>query len=391
MRMWPCSRRPIVDRVTVGSTTADWVARCALPAALATLAVYETLTASAGSNRPGPALVVGLAMAGALAWRRQAPLFVTVVVSLLFTTYPLLDSTPVESLAQAVAVLVAALTVGAQASLRPALVAAAVVVGAGTLRSWQMGIYDAGSVIVNSMWGLAAWGVGRLLHERERRVRIAHQALSETERLREVGEREAVSAERRRIARELHDVVAHAVTVIVVQARGARRALDGHPEEVRRALDAIEEMGRDAIDELRRMLALLDDPDEQEVRSGPAELRALVERVNQAGLPVTLSITGAPRHRAASVDVSAYRVVQEALTNAMRHGGGPVAVDVTYAADRIDVKVDAAIGTKSFTGTGRGLAGLRERVRLTGGSLQVGNEDDGRYRVHAALPLASPS
>ncbi|WP_157746400.1 sensor histidine kinase [Micromonospora inositola] len=376
-----------------------------LPACLAVLAVVEIVAIPALAADPEPSLITTLAMTIGLVWRRAAPLPSTGVVAACFAAYPLLAPHPTESLIQALALLVAAYAIGAYAPIRPGLAGTAVVVVAGVVRSLLMD-YDVGSVAVNSLWGLLAWAVGRAMHRRDRRARMAQLAVVEGERMREAGEREAVAAERRRIARELHDVVAHAVTVIVVQARGARRCIDTDPEQVRRALDAIEDMGSDAIDELRRMLALLGDPDqdgdESEVRSGPAELEALVHRVAAAGLPVTLQVTGAPTRHAASIDVSAYRVVQEALTNALRHGGGtPARVTVTYRADGIDVRVDSGNGTAGLladaavgagigggvAGTGRGLVGLRERVRLTGGTLHVGADGHGRHTVHAVLPF----
>lgn len=364
----------------------DWL----LPVVLAALMTLETWRDADLGRHLAPSLVTGLAMCVALAWRRQAPMGTLAVVAAAFAAYPFIDPEPSESLVHAVAFLVAAYAVAAHLPLRPALLGLLAVVVGGLVRSWQMGIYDTGSVIVNSLWGLVAWGVGRGIHSRERRATMAQLAATESDELREVSEREAIYAERQRIARELHDVVAHAVTVIVVQARGARRLLEADPAAARKAIDAIEEMGSDAIDELRRMLALLEDPDDgEQVRSGPAELRALVDRVSAAGLPVTLNVDGSPSHRAASVDVSAYRVVQEALTNALRHGGGPATVTVGYAPDAIEVHVESAIGSKNFTGTGRGLAGLRERVRLTGGSLDVGTGDDSRFHVRAALPVGS--
>lgn len=369
---------------------ADWV----LPGCLALLGLVEAVRIDDSGWGAAIALTISLALCVLLGWRRQAPLATAVGAGALFAAYPVIDGSLPESLVQAVALLVGAYAVAEYAALRRALIGLGIVVAAGAVRSSLMD-YDAGSVVVNSLWAVVAWALGRAMRERDRRVRMAERAADETERLRDTTEREATLAERRRIARELHDVVAHAVTVIVVQARGARRWIDTDPQEVRAALDAIEEMGSEAIDELRRMLALLDKPDEGEVpeavRSGPAELSALVERVRAAGLPVSLEVTGEPAHRVASIDVSAYRVVQEALTNALRHGDrSPARVVVSYLPDGIDVHVDSALGPDTDgerVGTGRGLIGLRERVRLTGGSLAVGIDDRGRYAVHAVLPF----
>ncbi len=365
-----------------------------LPGCVALLGVVEALRAEGLKGAPAWPIATVVLMAAALAWRRTASLPAAAAVAALFVLYPAVDRGAGESLVQAIALLVASYAVAAHAALRPALAGVLLLTAAGVARSVLME-YDVGSIVANTVWAPIAWGLGRAMHERDRRAAMAELAATETQELRDAGEREAALAERRRIARELHDVVAHAVTVIVVQARGARRQLDIDPEAARAALDAIEELGSEAIDELRRMLALLDDPDDaavpDAVRAGPAELEALVDRVRAAGLPVVLEVNGEPASRVASIDVSAYRVVQEALTNALRHGErAPATVVVTYLTDRIDVRVDSAVGEAAESrsgGTGRGLVGLRERVRLTGGSLDIGIDDRGRYAVHAVLPF----
>lgn len=363
-----------------------------LPVCVLLLGGIEALRLEQLADDRAWALSVTTAMALALVLRRVWPVQAAAVVCGLFVVYPLVDPDAGESLVQALALLIAVYAIAAHAAMRPALIGLTLGVVAGVIRSVLMD-YDVGSIVANTIWAPVAWSVGRAVHERDRRASMAQLAAVETENMRGTSEREAKLAERRRIARELHDVVAHAVTEIVVQARGARRWIDTDPVETRAALDAIETMGAEAIDELRRMLALLDDPDEatdDAVRSGPAELEALVERVRAAGLPVELAVTGEPEHRVASIDVSAYRVVQEALTNALRHGERSTAhVAVHYLLDRIEVRVDSAIGrtgNAGMTGTGRGLVGLKERVRLTGGSLDVGVDTSGRYAVQAVLP-----
>ena len=277
------------------------------------------------------------------------------------------------------------------APLRPALAGLGILVVAGAIRSYDMGVYDVDAVVVNNLWALGAWMVGRGVHLRETRARVAELAAAHSERLRSAAEREAAFLERQRIARELHDIVAHAVTVMVVQARGGRRLLDHDVARSRAAFDAIEQMGAEAVNELRRLFAVLNEQEATpaEVRSGPAELEALVDGVRATGLPVSLRIDGVPTESPASVDVSAFRVVQEALTNAMRHGPtAPAAVHVAYHPDRIEVDVLSAMGdTSTQAGTGRGLAGLRERVRLTGGSFAAGEKPGGRFGVHAVLPF----
>jgi signal transduction histidine kinase len=205
--------------------------------------------------------------------------------------------------------------------------------------------------------------------------------------------REAASRERDRIARELHDVVAHAVSLMVVQA-GAERLT--HPDSPSHdTLQAIETAGRQALVELRSMLGVLRAPDAAE-SSDPqpdlSSLPSLVEQVRSAGLPVQLHVTG-QRPVPAGIALTAYRVVQEALTNALRHAGEvPTTVDVDVSGDAVRVEVRSAMpvgAAASTAGSGRGVVGMRERVALHDGELDAGPDGDG-WLVRARLPLAAP-
>ena len=204
--------------------------------------------------------------------------------------------------------------------------------------------------------------------------------------------REAVTDERARIARELHDVIAHDVSVMVVQAQGAARVLEGEQPEVRAALAAIETTGREAVDEMRRLLGVLRRSDE-EMAFAPqpslTALDALMTAVREAGLPVALEIVGDPVALPPGVDLSAYRIVQEALTNALKHAGPARArVVVRYAADAVELEVsDDGAGVADAPGTGHGLVGMRERVALYGGDLQAGRLHEGGWTLRARLPL----
>jgi signal transduction histidine kinase len=363
-----------------------------LAVALALLGVVEWLTSGDRVVDPWPFVLATAAMAAAAGWRRLRPFTSAVLVGAVFAAYPFVTPHAAESAVQALLLLVSAYSVAAFAPLRPALAGLGVLVVAGAVRSYDMGVYDGDAVVVNNLWALGAWVVGRGVHLRETRARVAELAVAHSERLRAEAERESASLERQRIARELHDIVAHAVTVMVVQARGGRRLLEHDVARSRAAFDAIEQMGAEAVNELRRLFSVLSEQETAtpaEVRSGPAELEALVDGVRATGLPVSLRIDGVPTESPASVDVSAFRVVQEALTNAMRHGtAAPAEVHVAYHPDRIEVDVQSAMGiTSTLAGTGRGLAGLRERVRLTGGSLAAGEQPGGRYGVHAVLPF----
>jgi signal transduction histidine kinase len=204
--------------------------------------------------------------------------------------------------------------------------------------------------------------------------------------------REAAEAERRRLARELHDVVAHAVTVMVIQAQAAQRLRSTDPDGELEALVAIEQRGRRALVELRRLLSVLRTDDDVESRSpqpGIAGIAALAAEMRDAGLDVVLRIDGEMSAVPAGVDLSTYRIVQEALTNALRHAGCVRATVLVRADDRavqIEV-VDEGSGTPAAAGTGLGLTGMRERVRLLGGTVSAGPRAQGGFAVNVELPL----
>ncbi|HTJ39538.1 MAG TPA: histidine kinase [Dactylosporangium sp.] len=251
------------------------------------------------------------------------------------------------------------------------------------------------------------------------RARLRHRrALEEQrwllERERQVAARAAVGAERARIARELHDIVSHNVSVMVVQAGAAREVLAATgadvPPDVAGALAAVEGAGRDALKELRHLLGLLapapdgddeaDEGDEVEdfaPQQGLDGLSRLVDRIAFAGLPVDVRIGGEPRALPAGIDVTAYRIVQEALTNALKHGRADRAeVDVRYAERYLRIEVlntgpsvlSGRAGAPSAPqGAGRGLLGLRERVAVYGGDLDARRRLGGGFRVRARIPL----
>jgi signal transduction histidine kinase len=201
----------------------------------------------------------------------------------------------------------------------------------------------------------------------------------------------AIVEERARIARELHDVVAHAISVIVLQSRGGRRLLDDEPEETRGALDVIETTAQHALVEMRRLVGLLRADDALLLLSPQptlAQLDQLVEQVRSAGMPVTVSVDGRPVPLPAGVDLSAYRIVQEALTNALKHAGPAHAqVQLRYGESGLEVEVsDDGDGSTNGDGGGHGLAGIRERIAVYGGELHVGPRLGRGYSLRAWLP-----
>ena len=229
--------------------------------------------------------------------------------------------------------------------------------------------------------------VRRVLGDRERRVQLA-------ERERDLAAREAVVAERARIARELHDVVAHSVSVMVVQAQAGPRLL-AEPERVRESFRSIETTGREALVELRRLLGVLRGGEEHAATApqpGLASLEALVEQVRAAGLRVDLRVEGEPAALPPGIDLSAYRIVQEALTNSLKHAGRAEAeVIVRYERAAVELEIlDNGVGPHTrVNGSGHGLVGMRERVALYGGLLEAGSRNGHGFAVRARLPLTT--
>ena len=253
------------------------------------------------------------------------------------------------------------------------------------------------------LWGAGDWffvwlvmsgGLigGVLLRRRALLTRELAERTHELEALRELRERDAVLDERRRIARELHDVVAHTVSVMVVQAGGARRQLRRDPQRALAAMDLIDETGRETLAELDRLFGLLQADDA--APSGLADLPGLVARTREAGLPVELDVFGEPAPLPAEADLAAYRLVQEALTNTLKHAGteATARVEVGWRAEAVELAVtDTGHGLEGPRGEGsrRGLAGMRERMAQYGGDVEAGPRAGGGFEVRARLPIAA--
>jgi signal transduction histidine kinase len=245
-----------------------------------------------------------------------------------------------------------------------------------------------------------AWVLGHFVGDRQVYAAQLEERTAELERAREELARRAVAEERLRLARELHDVVAHAMSVIAVQSGVGAHVADTRPEEVGKALAAIEATSRGALEELRRLLGVLRHDNEVQASLTPvpglANLESLLAEVGKAGLAVRLRVEGTPLQLPAGVDLSAYRIVQEALTNVVKHAG-PARAQVTigYRGQEVTVEViDDGRGAVPPAGDGRmgsghGLIGMRERVAAFGGDLQVGPCPGGGFRVAARLPLAA--
>jgi signal transduction histidine kinase len=340
-----------------------------------------------------PPAVVGFALAivagATLAWRRRAPVLVATIVSAAVATASLLGYW-----SEFVLLLWIAVYSAAAYAERDRLVRALLPVGLLTGVAISIGErWERGLNWVEVLSDLiVTFGVpvllGRMSFNRRRRI----------VRDRELATREAVAAERAAIARELHDVVAHHVSVMVVQAGAARAVGASDPSAAAEALRQIEASGRTGLAEMRRLLEVLKAQDPGNGRApqpGLAHLDELLDAMRASGLPVESMVEGAPRPLPPGVDLSAYRIVQEALTNSLKHAAGASArVVVRYERDALEVEI-ADDGPGSVvdpeTSGGHGLIGMRERVQLFGGELEAGPRPGGGFNIRARLPTGAES
>jgi len=239
----------------------------------------------------------------------------------------------------------------------------------------------------------AVWAVGFFLASRSQQVAEAAARAEAAERAREEEARAAVAEERARIARELHDVVGHSVSVMTVQAAAARRLLLPEQERERQALLVVEQTGREALAEMRRLVGVLRRPEEAPALAPQPSLGhvdKLVAQARDAGLPVELHVQGTPVPLSAGIDLTAYRLVQEGLTNAVKHAKAEHAeVLVRYSDGHVEITVsDDGRGGGNGEGGGHGLVGMRERVSVYGGELRAGPRPEGGFALHARLPVS---
>jgi signal transduction histidine kinase len=311
-----------------------------------------------------------------------------------------------EALNSTLGFLIALYTVGEYESRRRSALAALVAaVSVGILISVRAPLPAALSGLVQTELSiLATWVLGTWARDRRRQIETAEMRAARLEQEREERDRRAVAEERERIARELHDVVTHHVSVIVIQAGAAERALDRRPADARAAIEAIDQTARQALADMRRMLGILGraTPGAVPAEGGDRDLAPmpgldrlgeLIDHVRAAGMPVELSVAGERRPLDPGIELSAYRIVQEALTNALRHApGGRARVAVGYRPASLDIQVDDDGGTvvpgapAPTAGSGRGLIGMRERVSVFGGEFEAAPTERG-FRVTARLPL----
>jgi signal transduction histidine kinase len=367
----------------------------ALALCLAVLAAYTAIHDHYRLDVVGVALL--LLQVLPIAWRRRNPIGVLCITGCAITAYSVLGYTVSNSF---LGVFVAFYTVAANEPRRRAAISALITAGGifvsfaayaafNSVTGWKQGL-----TVTGLCFGLA-WLIGDNLRVRRAYAKQLETRAEELEREREDKAAQAVTEERARIARELHDVVAHYVSVMVVQAAGARRVVDKDPAAAKGALEAVELAGRTALAEMRRMLEVLraDDPGVGP-QPGLGELERLIGQVRDAGLPVEFAIEGGACCLPAGMDLAAYRIVQEALTNTVKHGGMATArVVVRFTDDTLEIEVmddgrgAAALLLSETDGGGHGLIGMRERVALFGGVLEAGPILTGGYRVFARMPI----
>jgi len=328
-----------------------------------------------------------------LGWRRRAPLPVLAIVvgSTVVGFYVLYDPASQTHPDPFLPFLIAIYSVAVYTDQRRATVGAA-------LAAVAILAIDAPALLAGSVpndvyaWLLyaLAWILGRALRHRQDLAAALEHRATRLELDQEAKARSAVTEERSRIARELHDVIAHSLSVIVVQAAAERRVLGQEHATTKEVLGSIEHTGRQALVELRRLLGVIRKTDEgPTLRPQPTleHLDELIEQVREAGLVVQLRIQGEPVPLPPGVDLSAYRIVQEALTNVLKHADATRAeVLVGYHTSELELEVsDDGRGPVGAAGGGHGLVGMRERVALYGGVLEAGRRDGGGYRLHARL------
>lgn len=343
------------------------------------------------------AVIAGLA--GGLRWRRLHPLLLALAAITIVLVGDLLGGRGTQPVAALMAYLLIVYSVGAHAPRRPAVLGL-LALTAGLFVDNAIGpnagtFSGVGDAVYPLMTCIPAWSVGRVLRARRAMSRRLADRVAELESEREQLTRLAVGAERARIARELHDVVAHCVSLIVIQAAAGQRVVEGDAAAATRILDAILEAGDQALHELTQMVGLLDGlaPGAAASEPGLERLGELILRAEQAGMRVTLNVEGVQTLTPA-IDAASFRIVQEALTNAVKHAGpGNVTVTVLRGQDQLELEIadegpDVSRAPAQFRG-GHGLQGMRERVELLGGTLDAGPGEPRGWTLRASLPLAN--
>lgn len=369
-----------------------------MDALLALLALFLTLAMWSSGGGPGSesmaerpsdafALILALIGNGALIWRRRYSLRVHVII-VVCSALVLFGSAHDGIFAMAFSLYsLGRYTANQRASIYGFLAALAVAL----VDMFVLKTPEPGSVVAAGLIFLF-WYVGRRLRFRGEYLRLLEERADYLERRKSEEANRAVAAERGRIARELHDIVAHQLSLMTVQAGAAKTVAAENPGAAIGAMEAVEHAGRQALAEMRHLLDVLRREDENSAllpQPGCADLTTLVAEVTAAGTPVKLHTSGRLSNLPPRVDLTVYRIVQEALTNVIKHGGGAANVEVSLAssASGISLRVsDTGRGPAAIPGNGLGIAGMRERAQMLGGWLRAGPGTEGGFTVEAFLP-----
>ncbi len=359
--------------------------------------VEVVLTRHVKDGPQGPLWFDLLAIPGLMVplfWRRRFPFGAPVASGIVFAASSFVDErlTP-NGIVPILAAIAAFVLFGLVRDRTQAIAGLAFGVGVTAIIARNDPKGGVGNFVFTSIVFTAAWTIGFAVGRKFREAEEAKERLARAERERMERARLAVADERTRIARELHDVVGHSVSVMTVQAAAARTLLRPHQEKERQALLVVEQTGREALAEMRRMVGVLRRPEEAPALAPQPSLESLerlVAQAREAGLPVELRIDGDPQPLPAGVDTTAYRIVQEGLTNAIKHARAERAeVLVRYGDGHVELTVtDDGTGEGGGESGGHGLVGMRERISVYGGELEAGPLAAGGFRLRARLPIS---
>ena len=385
------------DTLDLVTAVLDRVRQRAFEALVLTFAIASVVEALVADHVTQRAAVALLALGWTLpfALRSRQPLRAPLFACASLATFALISpERSITSLTMPfVAALAAAVSLGLIADRRQSIAGWAAVIATAAVVDSQ-----SGSAYSDFFWTTLiltlAWFFGSALGSRTEQARELSERVEAAERDRATAAERATAEERARIARELHDVVAHSVSVMVVQASGVRRLLKDEQHREREALLSVEQIGRQALTEMRRMLGVMRSGEETPAATlapqpGLQHLDRLIAQVNEAGLPVTLRVEGDRPELSPGVDLSAYRIVQEGLTNALKHAKGAHAeVVVRYIDSSVELEIaDDGPGAPVSDGMGHGLVGMRERVAVYGGTIEAGPRAGGGFVLRAQLPV----
>ncbi|MCO6004298.1 histidine kinase [Actinoallomurus purpureus] len=373
----------------------------ALPVIAVSLSVIETfLHPILQGQRPiawSTYLALVAAMCVPMIWRRRWPRAVFAVVAVVaFVQWAFnVQVGPAD-----LNLFVMLYTIAATCTVRWSVAAAAILELGAVLAVWRWWVNAGqtwGTLVPFTIFVGAMWFWGLYVSTRRKYTAELEERAKRLERERDAHVQVAAAAERARIAREMHDVIAHSVSVMVVQADGASYMVDLDPARAKRAMETIGATGRQALTEMRRMLGVLregGDAGPYAPQPGIEQLTELVGQIRSAGLPVGLTVEGVPSELPTALQLAVYRIVQEALTNTRKHGGpaATAAVNLHYGDDAVEIRIrdDGRGAAAADDGQGHGLVGMSERAALYGGSVRTGPRPGGGYEVFAHLPVTEP-